>query len=69
MERLVLTFNPAKFMEMIQETIQLLELPKRGKDQKPPRHACTWSKPLAGIIKVNSDGGLQVKAGIAAQEW
>jgi hypothetical protein len=59
-------FNPAKSMEMIQETIQLLDLPKGRNDQKPPRQVCKWSKPSAGIIKLNSDGGLLLEDGIAA---
>jgi hypothetical protein len=64
-------------MEMMQETSQLLDLPKGRNDQKPPRQVCKWSKPSAGIsskkkkpsagiIKLNSDGGFLVEDGIAA---
>jgi hypothetical protein len=54
-------FNPAKSMEVIQETSQMLELPKDKGIPKPPRRACKWSKPPDGTVKPNSDAALQVE--------
>jgi hypothetical protein len=53
-------------MEFTQETLQMIELPKDKISIKYSRRACKWSKPPDDIVKINSDGSLQLGTGMTS---
>jgi hypothetical protein len=50
-------YNPSKTMEVIQDTLQFLELPKQ-KVQRGLRQPCKWTSPIQGVVKINFDGAI-----------
>jgi hypothetical protein len=50
-------YNPSKTMEVIQDTLQFLELPKQ-KVQRGLHEPCKWTSPIQGIVKINFDGAI-----------
>ena len=59
-------YNPSKSMELIQDTLNFLELPKNAATMKKPRLHCTWRAPTQGLVKINLDGAIGTVDGRAA---
>jgi hypothetical protein len=59
-------FSPAKTMEMVKETLQTLELPRDKGVPKSARPECKWQRPPDGVVKINSDGAVNVNDNLAA---
>ena len=60
------SFNPAKTMELVKETLQALEVPKVKTMIKKNRPVCKWQKPPIGTVKINSDGAIRVENNLAS---
>jgi ribonuclease HI len=59
-------FSPAKTMEMVKETLRTLELPRDKGVPKSARPECKWQRPPDGVVKINSDGDVNVNDNLAA---
>jgi ribonuclease HI len=53
-------------MEMVKETLQTLELPRDKGVPKSARPECRWQRPPDGVVKINSDGAINVNDNLAA---